>query len=280
MISIIVPAHNEENVIARCLTPLLPGARDNELEIIVVCNGCTDATAQIVAEFKEHVTLIETPIPSKANALNLGDEVASGFPRFYLDADIVMSLESVRKVAEVLRSGKFLAAAPQMKVNYSHSSWLVKAYYDVWQQLPYVKEGMIGTGVYALSEEGRKRFVQFPDIIADDRFVRALFAEQERAAVERYFSLVTAPSGLTDLIKIKTRSRAGGYEFEKKFDYLVDNEKKEYATAFFKVVIELTNIPKLPVYLFVNIISRIKVKKMKKNRPRYWSRDDSSRNLN
>ncbi len=275
MISIIIPAYNEENVIARCLEPLLPGTRDNEVEIIVICNGCTDATAQIVAGFKKHVKLIETPIPSKTNALNLGDEAASGFPRFYLDADIVLPLDSVRKVAEVLRSGNFLAAAPQMQVNYSHSSWFVKAYYDVWQQLPYVQEGMIGTGVYAISEEGRSRFEKFPDIIADDRFIRALFTDKERTVVEKCFSLVTSPARLIDLIEIKTRSRAGGYEFEQKFYYLVENEKKNYIAAFFK---SIPHLEKIPIYIFVNIISRIKAKKkIKSNRLRQWNRDYSSR---
>ena len=47
MVSFVIPAHNEEAVIGRCLTALLAGARRDELDIIVVCNGCTDRTAEV-----------------------------------------------------------------------------------------------------------------------------------------------------------------------------------------------------------------------------------------
>ena len=48
MISVIIPAHDEERLIAACLQALfasdpLPGP----VEAIVVANGCTDATAGI-----------------------------------------------------------------------------------------------------------------------------------------------------------------------------------------------------------------------------------------
>ena len=47
MISVIIPAHNEESVIARCLEAFVTGAEPGELEAIVVANGCSDATAEI-----------------------------------------------------------------------------------------------------------------------------------------------------------------------------------------------------------------------------------------
>ncbi len=275
MISIIIPAYNEENVITRCLAPLLPAARDKELEIIVVCNGCTDTTAQIVASFQE-VKLIETPIPSKSKALNLGDQAACGFPRFYLDADIVLPLDSVRKVAEVLRSGKFLAAAPQMQVDYSHSSWFVKAYYDVWQQLPYIQEGMIGTGVYALSEEGRRRFDTFPDIVADDEYIRILFDIKEKKIAVCSFSIVVPPKKIKYLLKISKRNRIGMYEIAKKYPYLVDN-KKRYIVSFVKII-KKDLIFKIPVYFYVSLLSRIMaICHIKKNSFTGWERDPSSR---
>ena len=43
MISIVIPAHNEANVIQRILSALTDGADDGELDIVVVCNGCTTA---------------------------------------------------------------------------------------------------------------------------------------------------------------------------------------------------------------------------------------------
>ena len=58
------------------------------------------------------------------------------------------------------------------------SSLAVRAYYRIWLRLPYVREGMIGVGVYALSEEGRRRFGEFPEVIADDGYVRMLFSSE------------------------------------------------------------------------------------------------------
>ncbi len=280
MISIIIPAYNEENVIARCLEPLLPGTKNNELEIIVVCNGCTDKTANIIRKFKEHVQIIETQIPSKTNALNLGDEVASGFPRFYLDADVVISLEAVRKVAEVLDSGCYLAAAPQVNMNYNHSSWSVRSYYDVWLELPYVRDGMIGTGVYALSEEGRAKFDQFPDIIADDGYARSHFTDKEKYSVPDCYAEVTAPLTIKDLIKIKTRSRLGGYELWQKFPLLKKREQQEkaYGKALLQLIPKKTLLLKLPAYLYVNTVSRIKAMEyFKAHKIKGWERDHSSR---
>ena len=39
-ISIVIPAHNEEDVIERCLTALAPTSAPEDLEVVVVCNGC------------------------------------------------------------------------------------------------------------------------------------------------------------------------------------------------------------------------------------------------
>lgn len=278
MISVIIPAHNEEKVITATLKELADGAANGELEVIVVCNGCTDSTAEVVASFGPAIRCIVTEVPSKANALNLGDAAASGFPRFYQDADVVLSLDSIRQTAEILRGGRFLAAAPQMEMNLRRTSWPVRAYYKVWQQLPYVRVGMIGAGVYALSQEGRKRFDKFPAIIADDRFVRALFKEHERTVVSSCCSLVTAPATLRALLKIKTRSRLGGYQFEQKFPQLVDNEKKDYGSAIFNSIKIIKLWPALLVYLLVNLLCRSKARwQLSHNQVEAWERDETSR---
>ena len=278
MTSIIIPAHNEERVVAATLKELIDGAVSGELEIIVVCNGCTDNTAEVVASFGSTIRCIETELASKANALNLGDAAASGFPRFYLDADVVLTLDAIQQTAEILHAGRFLAAAPQMEIDFRIASWPVRAYYKVWQQLPYVQIGMIGAGVYALSQEGRERFDKFPAIIADDRFIRALFKEHERTAVSSCSSLVRAPATLSALVKIKTRSRLGGYQFEQIFPQLIDNERKDYGSAIFNSMKLVKLWPALLVYLLVNLFCRSKSRwQLNNNLVNAWERDETSR---
>jgi glycosyltransferase involved in cell wall biosynthesis len=278
MISIIIPAHNEEKVIASALNPLLAAANSGAVEIIVVCNGCTDKTAEVVTSFGDVVKCIDTPIPSKTNALNLGDSKASGFPRIYQDADVVLSFEAIQQIALVLQSNKFLAAAPMMRMDFRNASWLVRSYYEVWQQLPYIQEGMIGTGVYALSEAGRKRFDTFPEIIADDGYIRALFKTDERTSVDSCYSLVRAPADLVSLLKIKTRSRLGRYELKKKFPEFLENEEKNYSNATLGLLSQIYLWPKLPVYLYVNLKARFKAKEHARIQGfTGWERDESSR---
>ena len=184
MISVVIPAHNEGKVIRRCLQSMTEGAQPDELEILVVCNGCSDDTAEIARSFGQPVRVLETDIPSKNNALNMGNREASGFPRFFVDADIVLPLDSIRKVADVLRGAKIMGAAPRMRVDLDNRSWPIRAFYDVWMRTPYVNDNMLGCGVYAISESGRRRFDRFPDIIADDCFIRLLFKDDEKTSVD------------------------------------------------------------------------------------------------
>ncbi len=280
MISVIIPAHNEESVIRRCLDAIVDGKKADELEVLVVCNGCTDNTAKAAKETRFPVRILETPIASKTAALNIGDAEATGFPRFYVDADVVLSVNTIHEVARSLEDGRWLAASPRMEVDLTQSSWPVKAYYRVWRGLPYCKEGMIGTGVYVLSKNGRQRFAKFPNIIADDRYVRALFTSKERVSVEACDSLVKAPSDIWSLIRVKVRGRAGGYEFLKEYPHLKANEEKDYLNAGQQILRQVSLWPSLVVYLYVNLVSRwLARRNMKAMEAIVWSRDESSRSV-
>ena len=56
MIGIIVPAHNERDVIAGCLASLIaaaryPGLNGETVQIVVVCDACSDSTEVIVRSY-------------------------------------------------------------------------------------------------------------------------------------------------------------------------------------------------------------------------------------
>lgn len=278
-ISVIIPAHDEERVIARCLGALLADATPGEFEIVVACNGCTDATADVARTF-DGVKVLETPVAGKTVALNLGDGAATRFPRLYLDADIVLDTASLRLVARALTEGDALAAAPEMEMDYRLASWAVRAYYRVWRQLPYTREGMIGVGSYALSEAGRARFGPFPDVIADDGYVRMLFPAGERVQVAGARARVTAPARLADLVRIKTRSRLGGFELARRFPDLAARERagKSYGGAGLTVLLRPWLWPHALVYLYVNLLSRRRAAAQLAGLATYrWERDESSR---
>lgn len=213
MISIVVPAQNESAEIRRTLLSILASDVDERLEVIVVCNGCDDDTAD-VARSVGGVVVIETDAPGKARALNLGDDRAVAFPRFYIDADIVVEPGLIAAVAAVLRRGDVLAAAPSFQLDTSVSSRAVRSYLGVWQRLPQVKDGLAGRGVYALSAEGHARLGRFPELVNDDGYVSALFASQ-RSVVPEVSSTVGAPRTLRELVDRRLRVVAGNQQLRR-----------------------------------------------------------------
>lgn len=277
MISIVIPARDEARVIERCLEGLLSDAAPGEFEITVVCNGCSDDTAARARAFEPQVRVLEIPEGSKSRALDLGDRSSSGFPRFYLDADVVLDTASVRTVATALTGG-IEAAAPRPLVDLGSSSWPVRAFYRVWSSLPYVREGMVGCGVYALSERGRERFAAFPEVIGDDAFVRALFSSSERAAVDAAEVRVTPPRSLAGLIRARTRSRLGLYQLRRSSPELSTTAGNQQGRALVGAVRRPSLWLALPVYVLVNGVARWRARGQLRDLGRYdWERDDSSR---
>jgi glycosyltransferase involved in cell wall biosynthesis len=278
--SVVIAARNEEDVVGRCLDALLGGAEPGQLEVVVVCNGCTDGTADVARTHGDDVHVIETSIASKTAALNLGDRRVSGFPRFYVDADVALPFASVQRIVGRLAEGDALAAAPAMEIDLQGSSLIVRGYYRVWKDLPYVREGMIGVGVYALSEDGRRRFDEFPDVIADDGYVRMLFSPSERVRVDDAPVRVFAPTRFRDLVRIKTRSRLGRYQLRQRYPDLVAGERttKSYRRAAWRIVVRPWLWPAAVGYAAVLLESRRRAREQLTSIAGYvWERDGSSR---
>ncbi len=207
--SVVIAAHNEEAVIGRCLDSLLGDAHPGEFEVVVAANGCTDSTVS-VARARPGVHVLDLPAAGKCAALNAGDVVAHGFPRIYLDADIVVPTRVARALRDALSDdGSPLATFPARHVDAGSSSRMVRMYYDINQRLPVFRQGLFGRGMVALSRQGRRRFGTFPDIVADDLYLDSLFAAHEKLLVEEVFTTVEAPRKLSALTSRLIRVRRG-----------------------------------------------------------------------
>ena len=278
MISVIIPAHNEETVIRRCLDALLTNASPGEFDVTVVCNGCHDQTAQVARSFGAAVRVIETHVASKVGALNLGDAATDIFPRFYVDADVVLQGQGIRQLAGVLASGRTLAVAPRFRMELSACSWFVRAFYEINGRLPSSCEGIGGSGVYGLSKEGRQRFASFPQITADDRFVRVHFRPDERLTSAESFSAVFAPRCLRDLIHIKTRSHYGNIEINKLYPDLVGNGGTSNRGALLRLAFWPRLWPALLVYFYVKSVAKMRAyRRWRSATANRWERDETSR---
>ena len=202
--SVVIPAHNEARTIGRGLDALFTGFAPAELEVVVVCNGCTDGTAAVVRSFGHGLRVVELAVASKPAALRVGDAAATAFPRLYLDADVVLPGSAARRVLERLRDDA-IAARPPILYDSRGSSALVRSYYRARSRVPAVMGSLWGAGVYGLSEAGRRRFGSFPDLVADDLWVDRHFESAEVEIVDCRPVSVVAPQRSRDLVRILRR---------------------------------------------------------------------------
>lgn len=280
MISVVIPAYNEAKVIERCLTRMLEGAEPDELEIVVVCNGCTDETARRARSVHDpRVKVIETPIGSKVHALNLGDQAVSSFPRFYVDADVELRISAIRDVAKLLEDDpSIVVASPTAVVNCVGRHWVVQSFYRVWTQMPYFKDNMIGSGVYAFSRKGRSRFQEFPHILGDDEFARRMAKPHERQASRNSTFTIHPPRNVQGLIKILTRARVALYELDARFPQMEANKASGTKQTLRAIRSEPRLWPDAPIYAGITLAAILGARRQRRTTTlKTWSRDDTSR---
>ncbi|SDS52807.1 polymer biosynthesis protein, WecB/TagA/CpsF family [Pseudarthrobacter equi] len=181
--AVIIPAHNEASVLGRALEALTLPRESGNVEIIVACNGCTDGTAAI-AQAVPGVRVIDVAEASKPAALNAGDEVATLWPRMYVDADVEVPVEALRATFEALSGGGVLCARPRFTYDTAGASWSVRAYYRARNRLPQASASMWGAGVYGLNRDGHQRLGRFPELAAEDCYLDGLFTDSEKAVLE------------------------------------------------------------------------------------------------
>ncbi|MET0843001.1 MAG: glycosyltransferase, partial [Mycetocola sp.] len=211
MPSIVIAAHNEENVIGQSLDALLDQATPVQFEIIVSANGCTDQTAAVAR--RPGVTVIDRPEPGKAAALNAGDHAAVGFPRIYLDADILVPPGGLAAVLDrFAQTPAPLAVVPRRRLNTTGRPWPVRGYFAISERLPAFRNGLFGRGMIALSEEGRARFDNFPTMIADDLYIDSLFSHAEKTVASSVEVVVEVPFTTRELVRRLVRVRRGNAE--------------------------------------------------------------------
>lgn len=95
-ISIVIPAHNEEEVLPRTLDAL-KSQTYREFETVVVTNGCSDRTADVVRGKCDQ--LFELEQRGLGPARNLGAAKARGDLLLFLDADTILEPNALETIA-------------------------------------------------------------------------------------------------------------------------------------------------------------------------------------
>jgi glycosyltransferase involved in cell wall biosynthesis len=284
--SVVIPAHNEERVIRRCLEALTDGTNGTgrpsaafPLEIVVVCNGCTDQTAVVARQFPQ-VTVIEIPESSKVAALNTGDKVVTAWPRIYLDADSELSNASARSLLrEAVHQKNPAIVTAAVEFETSGCSALARSYVRGSKRTSFVKFGVNAGGVYALNGSGRARFGKFPELANDDFFVSSFFGADEQIINADAQVVTRPPRDVRSLIRVRSRIYYGNREVEARRPPNRPPWRGWRNVAYaIRRTRSLGEAGDLVVYIAINVIAKWKALKMaRSSSPPMWQRDDSSR---
>lgn len=114
LLSIILPAHNEEERISACIEKVAAFLIKNNIsaEVLVIENGSKDRTVEIVQAYEKKYSwlrLISTEIAGKGLAVKAGMLAARGQYRFFADVDFSMPVDEILLFIPPVRSGYSIA---------------------------------------------------------------------------------------------------------------------------------------------------------------------------
>ena len=179
-ISIIVPAFNEEKLIAATLRSIRAAATAFaqlgwESELVVCDNNSTDRTAELAREAGARVVF--EPLNQISRARNTGAAGAGGDWLIFVDADSQPSAELFADVAEAIQGGRCLAGGSTVRLdgNYPVAILATKA----WNLLSRIKKWAAGSFIFCEAAAFRET----------GGFSHELFASEEIDLFERLKSL-------------------------------------------------------------------------------------------
>ena len=129
--SMIIPAHNEEALLPKCLESAAEAAAavDAPGEVIVVDNASTDDTARIASERGARVVV--EPHRQISRARNTGARQASGEFLVFLDADTFLPPTVLKQALENLSSGECAGGGSHVRFD-APLSWSLRKFLQFW----------------------------------------------------------------------------------------------------------------------------------------------------
>ncbi|MGB2569746.1 bifunctional polysaccharide deacetylase/glycosyltransferase family 2 protein [Micromonospora citrea] len=132
-VSVVVPAYNEKEGIAAAVRSLAGGDHPGGIEVVVVDDGSTDGTADIVEALGlPDVRVVRKPNGGKPSALNTGVALARHDLIVMVDGDTVLEPDAVRRLVQPFADPQVGAVAGNVKVG-NRRGLIAK-----WQHIEYV----------------------------------------------------------------------------------------------------------------------------------------------
>ena len=129
LISVIIPAFNEEDYIGETLASLNRAIAFISAEIIVVDNDSVDLTASVARDFG--ATVIMETRHNVAKVRNTGAESASGDVLMFVDADAIVPDKLLRRIVDAMAEPTCIGGA--VDTNYRPANLTSKIYLQFWR---------------------------------------------------------------------------------------------------------------------------------------------------
>ncbi len=227
-ISILIPCHNEEASIRECVQSCLNQTRQPD-QIVVVNDGSTDRSAEILREFGDKILLLTIPkaTGNKSHAQELGLKFITGDVFITTDGDTVLDKNFVKYVEENYTNNPRLTALGGYVRSLRHN-WLTacRAFeYSVGQNLHKLAQHHIGylfvipgvAGVFKTKDF--KKYISFEhDTLTEDLdFTYRLHEQDLKIMYDRRMIVFTKdPADLYSYINQMRRWFGGGWQCLKK----------------------------------------------------------------
>jgi len=238
-ISIIVPAYNEEKVIAHTIEGLLE-TKYPKKEIIFVDDGSSDRTLEIAMQYKDKIKVLHKENGGKASALNYGLVYATGEIIVIQDADTIIGRHSLKEIVKGFEVNEHVAAvAGNIKVRnrvnvltkcqaleYITGIQIVRRAFDVFGSITIVPGALGAFKKSFLSESGS---YGKETIVEDfDQTIKLLKAGLITQGSSKATAYTEAPDTLHDFIAQRKRWYRGNIQVLKRHSDALINPRFGY----------------------------------------------------
>ncbi|MDV8108762.1 glycosyltransferase family 2 protein [Bacillus sp. BAU-SS-2023] len=231
-ISIVIPAHNEENVIESKLKNIIGLEYPNEkVEIIIASDNSRDNTDKIVKNFiknteYKNITLYEVnERKGKTNAQNEAVKISNGEIIVFSDANSILKNDSLRELVKFMSdetvayvSGKLVYTNGEL----SNTSNAESKYwnYDLFMREVESKFGSITAGNGAIYAIRKSDYINFDPIKSHDSAMPIASVLKGKRAVYNKKSIAYEKAGETGVDEFKRKVRMARYILNVHFERL------------------------------------------------------------
>jgi cellulose synthase/poly-beta-1,6-N-acetylglucosamine synthase-like glycosyltransferase len=217
-LSIIIPAHNEEDVIVQKIENTLAlDYPSDKFELIIISDGSTDSTNEKIARYRDlriRSNFLDVN-QGKSKALMAGIEMAKGTIIVLTDADSFISADALKNLAPGFADPKVGVIVGRIIIQDDPKSAVAAGATSHWkfQELLRQFESLAGSTVSAAGvfHAVRKNlFPPLPENVADDQYILLKALERNHRVIcePDACAITIAPTGIREEFRRKARIHA------------------------------------------------------------------------